>query len=128
MRRWRTWYQSHCSIPRPINEQAEFFSFRFRPELWLGRCVKREDVLDLADAFAGNLTLVASRAAAIRGLGPVSAASGAAQRSPVRPPHLDGQLDSQKPHSMQRLTSGLAAGDGFRFLTWHGRERMLQPR
>lgn len=35
--------------------------------------------------------------------------------------HLEGQLDSQKPHSMQRLTSGLAAGEGFRFLTWHWR-------
>lgn len=32
--------------------------------------------------------------------------------------HLEGQFDSQKPHSMQRLTSGLAAGEGFRFFTW----------
>ncbi len=31
--------------------------------------------------------------------------------------HLEGQFDSQKPHSMQRLTRGLAAGLGFRFLT-----------
>lgn len=38
-------------------------------------------------------------------------------RRPACSTHLDGQFDSQKPHSMQRLTSGLAAGDGFRFFT-----------
>ena len=30
----------------------------------------------------------------------------------------EGQLDSQKPHSMQRSTSGDASGEGLRFLTW----------
>ena len=36
----------------------------------------------------------------------------------VRVMSRDGQLLSQKPHSMQRSTSGLAGGEGFRNFRW----------